>query len=81
MRSGRVGKIAFYDLNAHERQHKVVITSGKLGIFFKSELGGVAVRKHGGIDGWNLRSWFIMRMVYAILNTSLSGFFSYNKTS
>ncbi len=31
-----------YELNAHERHHKVVITSGKLEIFFKprvSELG------------------------------------------
>ncbi len=27
-----------YELNAHERHHKVVITSGKLEIFFK---GGV----------------------------------------
>ncbi len=39
-KSCRIHRI--YELNAHERHHKVVITSGKLEIFFKprvSELG------------------------------------------
>ncbi len=45
-KSCRIHRI--YELNAHERYHKVVITSGKLEIFFKpqvSELGGVSVEK------------------------------------
>ncbi len=45
-KSCRIHRI--YELNAHERHHKVVITSGKLEIFFKprvSELGGVSVKK------------------------------------
>ncbi len=39
-KSCRIHRI--YELNAHERHHKVVVTSGKLEIFFKprvSELG------------------------------------------
>ncbi len=39
-KSCRIHRI--YELNAHERHHKVVITSGKLETFFKprvSELG------------------------------------------
>ncbi len=53
-KSCRIHRI--YELNAHERHHKVVIMSGKLEIFFKprvSELGGVSVRVGGRVsESW-----------------------------
>ncbi len=41
-----------YELNAHERHHKVVITSGKLNIFFKPQVSElVSVKKRVGCNG------------------------------
>ena len=43
-KSSRIDRI--YELNAHERHHNIVNTSGELGIFFKPRsvrVGGVSV--------------------------------------
>ncbi len=46
-----------FELNAHARHHRVVISGGRLQIFFKprvSELGA-SVRKHVGCNGCSQR--------------------------
>lgn len=65
-----VGKI--YKLNAHERQHKVVNTSEKLGIFFMPlyDLGA---------SEW--RNTSLQYLLVAYLTVTLSGFLIYNKIS
>ncbi len=55
-KSCRIHRI--YELNAHERHHKVVITSETLEMFCKPpsfRVGGVSVKKRVGCNGCSVK--------------------------